>query len=90
MSQIHVVRIEQKILETYGTLIDMKDYEKESEAKKASALRSRAVAACAIFACTNASPQDCADSITDGYKDMGVDAIYNDNDAKELYFVQSK
>lgn len=90
MSQIHVVRIEQKIMETYGSLIDMKDYEKESEDKKASALRSRAVAACAIFACTNASPQDCADSITDGYKDMGVDAIYNDNDAKELYFVQSK
>lgn len=54
----------------------MGDYERESEDKKANALRSRAVAACAIFACTNASPQDCSDSITDGYKDMGVDIRY--------------
>lgn len=90
MSQIHVARIEQKILDTYGCLIDMDDYTKEKQEKKDNALRSRAVAACAIFACTNASPQDCADAITDSYHDMGIDAIYNDNDAKELYFVQSK
>ena len=90
MSQIHVARIEQKILDAYGHLINMDDCAKENPEKKKSTLRSRAVAACAIFACTNASPQDCADAITDGYNDMGIDAIYNDNEAKELYFVQSK
>lgn len=90
MSQIHVTRIEQKILETYGELIDMHDYATKPEPERNDALRSRAVAACAIYACTNASPQDCADSITDSYFDMGIDAVYNDNEAKELYFIQSK
>ena len=78
MSQIHVTRIAQKILETYGPYIDMADYANESEEKRNSALKSRAVAACAIFSCTDASPQECADSITDGYDDMGSDAIYNE------------
>lgn len=90
MSQIHVTRIAQKILETYGPYIDMADYANESEEKRNSALKSRAVATCAIFSCTDASPQECADSITDGYDDMGIDAIYNDSDSKELYFVQAK
>lgn len=59
--------LSKKILDAYGRLINMDDCAKESQEKKDSTLRSRAVTACAIFACTNAFPWDCADAITDGY-----------------------
>ena len=90
MGIIHVQRIGQKLLENYGQLINMDDYKDKLDDEKDKALRSRAVAACAIYLYTGASVQSCADAITDGFKDRGIDAIYNELESKVLYIVQSK
>lgn len=90
MGLIHVKRIEQKVLEIYNGIIDMSDYNGKPEEEKLKALKSRSIAAYAIFMHTGASAQTCANAVTDGYQDMGIDAVYNDVETKELYFVQSK
>jgi hypothetical protein len=90
MGLIHVTRIEQKLLAIYESFIDMSDYSDKPKAEYDNALRSRAVAAHSICMFTGASSQSCAASITDGFGDMGIDAVYNDIDAKTLYLVQTK
>ena len=90
MGEIHVRRIEQKMLETYKDLIDMNDYNKKNEHEKHSAFLSRAIAASSIFLFTGTSYENCANAITDGFDDMGIDAVFNDNEAKILYLVQAK
>lgn len=90
MGLIHVKRIEQKVLGLYGSLINMDDYNNRPREDGENALKSRAIAAQSIFMFTGASIQSCVSSITDGYKDMGIDAVYNDIETKELYFAQSK
>src|SRR5690242_13179126 len=50
----------------------------------------RALAAFCIHKITNAEPQEAANSITDGFDDQGIDAIYFDVSECALYLVQSK
>lgn len=83
-------RIEQKLLETYGELVDMRDYDGKPSEEIRAALLSRSTAACAIGIYTGATPQECADSITDGYGDLGIDAVFNDAESNELFLVQAK
>ena len=90
MSFLHVERIGQKIAELYTGLINMDDCTGRPFQEQEQAFKSRAIAAYTVFMFTGASPETCANAITDGFNDMGIDAVYNDLESKTLYFVQSK
>lgn len=51
---------------------------------------SRAIAALAIMIRAGLDSDDAASCVTDGFKDLGIDAIYNDEDQRKLIIVQSK
>lgn len=90
MGIIHVTRIEQKVIEFFGDKIDMNDYIGKKSEEVEMAKKSRAIAAQAISMYTGATVEICAKAITDGFDDMGIDAIYDDIDTKTLYLVQAK
>ena len=90
MGVIQLRRIEQKLIENYDSVIGMSDYSTKSPEEKKSALLSRAVAACAVAYFTGATLQESAASITDGYNDLGIDAIFIEPESETIYFVQSK
>ncbi len=75
----------------FGSLIDLTDLKKgASEEAKRSHTLSRSLAALAIMTLSEADPQAAAESITDGYDDLGIDAIYYESADNALYVVQSK
>ena len=51
---------------------------------------SRSLAALAIVALSEADTQAAVASITDGYDDLGLDAIYFESAENTLYVVQAK
>lgn len=51
---------------------------------------SRAYAACSTFLIGSENIEDAVVSVTDGFKDNGIDAIFNDKNKKILYFIQTK
>lgn len=90
MSVIHVTRIEKKLDETYSGKILLDDHEKASDSVKRNSFLSRAQAAIVLSHFAEISVEASASSITDGYDDNGIDAIYVDDVYKNLYVVQSK
>jgi hypothetical protein len=70
--------------------IDISDYFKKSDSEKESAFLTRSLAAFAIMHMAGLEPQVAAESVTDGYKDNGIDAIYYDEKENKLYLAQSK
>jgi hypothetical protein len=66
------------------------DYEKFNSDDKQRIYYSRALAAYAIVNLASASIEDAVESITDGFQDNGIDAIYYDDKQCMLYLVQSK
>ena len=92
MSFINVRRIRKYLEDNLTSLIDVSDLDKagrRDEEIQQSKL-TRALAAFAIMINGNVSLTEAAMSITDGYQDMGLDAIYYDKTQKILYFVQAK
>lgn len=88
MKNLQVVRIKTKIKEIFDGKIDVLDI--DDTERENNAYLSRGLAAYAILMKTSADDADAALSITDGYKDCGLDAIYLDEQSKTLTFVQSK
>ncbi|KLU63737.1 hypothetical protein DEAC_c43400 [Desulfosporosinus acididurans] len=88
MSIIHVNQIKNHLIKTYEDLIDMKDVKKVDE--KRSQFLTRALAAYSIQYISGISPELAAQSVTDGTKDNGLDAIFYDERKKVLYITQSK
>lgn len=75
----------------FGALIDLSDLKQNvsEEVKRTTAL-SRSLAALAVMALSEADSHAAVASITDGYDDLGLDAIYFESAENTLYVVQSK
>ena len=82
-------RIETKINEILCPKIDIADLNLEDPGRQAH-LYSRALAALAVMKSSNVDAETAAKSVTDGYNDLGIDAVFNDTDQKRLILVQSK
>lgn len=90
MSQIHINQLVSKYHAQYDGLIDMSDYDGKKPEEMENAFLSRAQAGFALSIYVDASPQELAICITDGFDDNGIDAIYYDKENSRLYIVQSK
>lgn len=88
MSNLKMVRIQAKIDELFKELVDLSDVKNPDE--KVNKFYSRSLAALAIVMQCGVEYDIAAQSITDGYHDLGIDAVYNDMAQKKLILVQSK
>ena len=85
-NSISIRRIQNRLTEIFDGKILMSDTEYTLPNK----FETRAIAALALMIQTDLDAANSAKHITDGFKDMGVDAIYLDEDQKKLFVVQSK
>ena len=74
----------------FGGKIDLSDVAHEPGDNQRSHFLTRALAAFSVASLTGADPEDVARSITDGFNDGGMDAIYFDDSEKTLYIAQAK
>lgn len=88
MSNLKMVRIQAKIDELFKELVDLSDVKNPDE--KVNKFYSRSLAALAIVMQCGVEYDIATQSITDGYHDLGIDAVYNDTAQKKLILVQSK
>lgn len=88
MPNFKMIRIQSKIDELFENKIDLKDAKTEEE--RQNKFYTRAIAALSIVMKCGIDYDAAAKTITDGYHDMGIDAIYNDAAQKKLILVQSK
>lgn len=87
-SNLKLIRIQTKLDELFDSKIDLSDITNTDE--RINAFYSRSMAALAIVMSCGIDYDLAAQSITDGYHDMGIDAVYNDTSQKKLFLVQSK
>ena len=88
MPNLKMIRIQSKLDELFKNKIDLTDTTNNEE--QSNKYYTRAIAALAIVMQSGIDYDSAAKTITDGYHDMGVDAVYNDASQKKLIFVQSK
>ena len=89
MSIIHVNQIASKIKQTFVdkiNMLDVPEYDQEKDIK----LLTRSLAAYAIYNHTACTPEEAANSVTDGGDDNGIDAVFYSQTLRELVIVQSK
>lgn len=86
MPSIQITRIKEKLKEMYIGTIDMSG----AASPEDQCFSSRALAAVALMIKCGIDSNTSGQCITDGYHDMGIDAIYLDETQKQLYLVQSK
>lgn len=87
MENINILRIETKLGELFSEKIDLSDY---TGTDNKMAFNTRAIAALALAMKCGLNYDQAAKNITDGYHDLGIDALYLDNTQKKLFVVQSK
>lgn len=87
-ANINMIRIATKLNELFHGLVNLSDVEKEGSKNKH--FETRALAALALMMKSNIDALSSCLHITDGYHDMGIDAIYLDETQKQLFVVQSK
>lgn len=87
-TNLRLLRIKAKIEEMFSNKIDLADTKDEED--KNNKFYSRAIAALAIVMKTGIEVDLASMAVTDGYHDLGIDAIYNDTNQKKLILVQSK
>ena len=85
MSILHIQQISNQIKTLFADKIDMSDAEGNEDK-----LLSRCLAAYAIYHFSECTEEEAAQSVTDGYKDNGIDAIYYSNRLNKLFVVQAK
>lgn len=83
---INIIRARTKLKELFENKIDMDDFPNDTGYH----FETRAIAALSLMMTTGLDVEQSAIHITDGFHDMGIDAIYLDNTQKELFLVQSK
>jgi hypothetical protein len=89
MSLLQLNHIKTFLNNHFNTLIDTADV-KGDESKKEESLLTRALAALSIKVVQSLDDAAAASSITDGFDDCGIDAIYHNPSSREIVFVQSK
>lgn len=87
-ANLKILRIQAKLDELFREKIDLSDVNNTEE--KCNKYYTRSIAALAIVMCCGIDYDVAAQSVTDGYHDMGIDAVYNDTTQKKLFIVQSK
>jgi hypothetical protein len=88
MSLLHIRQIKAYLKSTFDGLIDLTDVTNQNELE--TNFNTRANAAFSIMHNANTSAEIAAKSVTDGFGDNGIDAIYFDTNNYILYLVQSK
>ena len=83
---INMIRIGTKLNELFQGHVDMSDV-KGSDSKQ---FETRSLAALALMMKSSIDVSSSCLHVTDGYHDMGIDAIYLDETQKQLFVVQSK
>lgn len=87
-TNINMIRITAKLNELFQGQIDLSDVEKEGSDNKH--FETRSLAALALMMKSGIDVPSSCMHITDGYHDIGIDAIYLDETQKQLFVVQSK
>ena len=87
-SNLKMLRIKNKIEELFDNLIDISDAKSDEE--KINKFLTRAIAALSIVQKCGLDYDLASKNITDGFHDMGIDAVYNDTAQKKLFLIQSK
>ena len=88
MPNLKMIRVQSKLDELFANRIDLADAKNEEDRRNK--YYTRAIAALAIVMRCGIDYDSAAKTITDGYHDMGIDAVYNDAAQKKLILVQSK
>jgi len=88
MSKLHVQHIKAKLLEIYSDKIDISDARNDDQ--KENFFLTRAYASYTLQILAQIDVVAASNSITDGFDDNGIDAIYFDRKNKELWLLQSK
>ena len=88
MPNLKMIRVQSKLDELFDNKIDLTDATNDEE--RQNKYYTRAIAALAIVMRCGIDFDSAAKTITDGYHDMGIDAVYNDTVQKKLILVQSK
>lgn len=87
-TNLTMTRVAAKLDELFSGKIDLTDIKNPDEVQ--TAFYSRAIAALALMMRCGVDEDTAVRCITDGYHDMGVDAVYNDPIQKKLILIQSK
>lgn len=88
MPNLKILRIQAKLDELFEEKIDLSDVSNFEE--KNNKYYTRSIAALALIMMCGIDYDVAAQCVTDGYHDMGIDAVYNDTTQKKLFLVQSK
>lgn len=88
MQNLKMIRVQSKLDELFANKIDLADATNDEELQNK--YYTRAIAALAIVMRCGIDYDSAAQTITDGYHDIGIDAVYNDASQKKLILVQSK
>lgn len=88
MPNLKMIRVQSKLDELFTDKIDLTDATNDED--RQNKYNTRAIAALAIVMRCGIDYDSAAKTITDGYHDMGIDAVYNDVSQKKLILVQSK
>lgn len=88
MPNLRMIRVQSKLDELFTNKIDLTDTANDEE--RQNKYYTRAIAALAIVMRCGIDYDSAAKTITDGYHDIGIDAVYNDSAQKKLFLVQSK
>ena len=87
-NNLKIIRIQNQIEDLFNGLIDLSDAKSDSE--KTNKYLTRAIAALSIVQKCGLDCDIASQNITDGYHDIGIDAVYNDLAQKKLFLIQSK
>lgn len=86
INNINIRRVKANLKELFEDKIDMRDFP-ENQSKH---FETRTLAAVALMMMAGIDVPQASIHITDGYHDMGIDAIYLDESQKKLFVIQSK
>lgn len=85
-NNINIRRVQMRIQEMFQGKIDMTDFPNDANDH----FETRALAAFALVMSSGLEVSQASVHVTDGYHDMGIDAIYLDESQKKLFVIQSK
>lgn len=85
-NNINMRRVQTRIQEMFQGKVDMTDFPNDTNRH----FETRALAAFALIMTSGLEVSQASAQVTDGYHDMGIDAIYLDETQKKLFVVQSK
>ncbi len=90
MAEVQHSQIKSKLLELIAPHVDKSDIPATSVADREAHILSRSIAVAAVKILAEVDDATAINSIVDGGKDNGIDAIYYDPQTKTLFLVQSK